>query len=137
MDDIDSLNATNGGRDPLDRALSRVLPTPAVPDGFAARLGAAVAREAARPRQADRMRLEQEWSSIRREFDARGHRLGLTAAGCLSAVAVATALTIVAALPWIDATFGAAGVSLVPLVGTAIGLAIGLSAGFGLVRVED
>jgi hypothetical protein len=100
-------------------------------------LGAAVAREAPRPRQAERMRLEQEWSSIRRELDARGRRLGLTAAGCVSAVAIVTAISIGAALPWIRDTFGTAGVTLVPLAGTAIGLAIALSAGFGLVRVED
>jgi hypothetical protein len=131
------MNSAHGSRDPLDRALSRAFPPPAVPGGFSARLSASVAREATRPRQAERLRLEQEWSSIRRELDARGRRLGLTAAGCMSAVAAATALTVVAALPWIRAVFGSAGVSMVPLAGAAIGLAIALSAGFGLVRVED
>ena len=53
MDDVDPVNAAEHGRDPLDRALSRALASPAVPDGFAVRLGAAMAREAARPRQAD------------------------------------------------------------------------------------
>ncbi len=137
MDDVDPVNAAEHGRDPLDRALSRALASPAVPDGFAVRLGAAMAREAARPRQADRKLIEQEWLSIRRALDARGRRLGLTAVGCLSAVTVATALAIVAALPWIRDTFGAHGVSLVPLAGTVVGLAIAFSAGFGLVRVED
>ena len=137
MDTLDPMSSANRDRDPMDLALARALPSPAVPDGFAARLGAAVAREAARPRQAERTRLEQEWSTIRRELDARGRRIGLIAAGCVPAVAVATALSIVAALPWIRDTFGPAGVSLVPLAGTAIGVAIALSAGFGLVRIED
>ena len=137
MDPIDPLNGSARRLDPLDAALVRVLPAPALPDGFTARLHAAVARDVAAPRQRRRESIEQEWLAVTRQLDAVGHRLGLLAIGWVSGAGVATGLAIVALLPWIRATFGMAGISMLPLAGAAVGIAIGLSAGLGLVRIDD
>jgi len=109
----------------LDQALTRSLVPPAVPGHFRARLLTAIGR-------ASRVDIEQSRAALAAEHDAQlaalktGYiRVQKRTLGTLIGAAFATGVVVTLAMPWIRANYGDNAVFAVPLVGAAIGVAIG------------
>lgn len=116
----------------VDAALVRTLVPPELPPDFRARLSAALARQAeseAGSAQA-RARLEREQRQRLQEFQAGYLRLRRRTLVTLIGGAFVAGATITFAMPWLRSLAGANTPLLLVALGSAVGLAIGLSAWF-------
>jgi hypothetical protein len=109
----------------LDQALTRSLAPPAVPGHFRARLRAAISRTS-------RVDIEQSRAALAAEHDAQlaalksGYiRVQKRTLGTLIGAAFATGVVVTLAMPWIRVNYGDNAVFAVPLIGAAVGVAIG------------
>ena len=114
----------------LDAALARALAPPELPVDFRARLTAAIACEADREALSPqiRVRLEREQRQRLLEFEAGVVRLRRRTLGTLIGGAFAAGAAVAIAMPWARATFGPNAMLVLASIGTAVGVAIGLSA---------
>ncbi len=124
MDDPSRLSRADGNADPLDGVLSRVLAPPALPEGFAAHVRAAIARGAGLDPARRRSALEQEWRALHARLAAGRRRIALTAVIALGGGTVIAAASLSLALPWMRSAFGADSFLLLPWLGIALGAAI-------------
>ena len=116
----------------IDAALTRALVPPELPLDFRARLNAALAREAGSEAGSAqvRARLEREQRQRLAEFEAGYLRLRRRTLVTLVGGAFTAGAVITFALPWLRSVAGPNTPLLLVAVGSAIGLAIGLSAWF-------
>jgi hypothetical protein len=123
---------SNRADEPLERALdgllSRALAAPALPSGFRARLQSALARRSALDAPALRRELAREHDQQLAQLHSDFIRLRRRTLGMLIGVAFFTGVALAVALPWIVRGFGAAAMVVVPTLGAAVGVAIGLAA---------
>jgi hypothetical protein len=113
----------------LDAALARALPPPELPADFRAGLVAAVARESDHEALGaqTRLRLQREERAQLIEFEAGFVRLRRRTLGTLIGAAFAAGAAVAIAMPWARANFGPNAMLVLASIGTAVGLAIGLS----------
>ncbi|HTV51106.1 MAG TPA: hypothetical protein VME21_07955 [Steroidobacteraceae bacterium] len=109
----------------LDRALARALPPPAVPEGFRARLLAAIERDT--PLGEARERLEREQRQRLAELEASYVRLRRRTLGTLIGGAFASGAAVTLALPWLQAVLGSSTPLALAGAGALIALLIGLA----------
>lgn len=114
-------------QDALDHALRSALAPPPLPDGFRARLAAAIHRESPVDLAARRRQLEREHRERLEQLQRDSVRLRLRTLGSLLGGAFFAGVGTSLAWPWISATFAPhAGLAL-GLIGAGIGAAIGLT----------
>lgn len=109
----------------LDDALTRLLPPPALPAGFHARLQAAHAAEAAHDLARQRRELENEHARRLAALERGYVRLKRDTLMTVLAMAFTTGAVAHWALPWLRETLGVDLSELVPLLAVAIGMAVG------------
>ena len=123
----------------LDGALARVLPAPALPREFHARLQAALVRAGDTPgtRATLRARLEHEQLARMAEFEADYLRLRRRTLGTLIGGAFAAGAAVAVALPWLQANFGANAIYVLAGLGALAGLAIGTASWLGRAQIRN
>jgi hypothetical protein len=139
MNGEDDVAAEEARERALDGALARVLPPPAVPAGFQARLQAALTRAAAsegsRAEELSRARRDQRERLA--ALDADYLRLRRRTLGTLIGGAFAAGAGVAVALPWLTANFGSNAVFVLAAAGALIGLAIGTASWIGRPRLPN
>jgi uncharacterized membrane protein YraQ (UPF0718 family) len=111
--------------DALDQALSRALQPPKLPEGFRARLLAAVARAGATDVAVRRRLLEREHRELLHELHGDSIRLRWRTIGYLVGGAFAAGIAVAVGLPWIRATFGSRSDLVILLFWVGFALVIG------------
>jgi len=115
----------------LDRALRRVLAPPSLPDGFAARLAAAVQRAG----EPDSLRTQRTLAAeYARQAEAlrNGYvRLQWRTLGTLIGAAFVAGITLTLALPYVRATWGGYGVLATAVIGALVGIGLGARSWLG------
>jgi hypothetical protein len=122
----------------LDAALAHALTPPELPVDFRALLTAAIARESDREAHSPqlRARLEREQRDRLLEFEAGYLRLRRRTLGTLIGGAFAAGAAVAVAMPWAQEHFGPNAMLVLASIGTAVGLAIGLSSWLSRARVR-
>jgi hypothetical protein len=124
---------------PLDAALARALPPPALPAGFQVRLQAALTRDAsdADGRAASRAHAQREQRQRLAELDADYLSLRRRTLGTLIGGAFAAGAAVAVAFPWLQASFGTNAIYVLASVGALVGLGIGTASWIGRVRLPN
>lgn len=112
----------------LDAALAHAMIRPPLPAGFRGRLRAALERSAAVDAAAQRRALQQEHEEELSTLHSEFIRLRRRTLGTLVGVAFCTGAGVAVAMPWIMRGFGSAADLVVPTLGAALGVGIGLVA---------
>jgi hypothetical protein len=125
MSDIDRAGEETPMDRALDQALARSLPPPAMPAHFRARLLATIARAPRADAHTSLAALEAEHAAQLATLKSGYVRLQRRTLGTLIGAAFATGVVVALAMPWIRANYGEDAVFAVPLIGAAVGVAIG------------
>ena len=129
MDHTGIMNHTEPHADPLDRLLAQAISPPALPEGFAAHVRAAVARaDAERP--ASRLRTaEQDWLSVQTSLRSGQRRLAWSAISLVVGTTIGAAACLINAATWMQTIYGDDGLLVLPWIGIAVGAFVAVVAG--------
>lgn len=121
----------------LDRALQRALPAPALPEGFRAKLMAALQRQAPADIAERRAALEAEHLRLQQQMQRGYVRVRRDTLAVGVAVAFASGALAATALPWLQAHTGLDAATLMPTLALAMGAATTLGVWWLKLREPD